>query len=102
MYIIISHYSNESIGEFDNIGVQPKAYATLDEAKAAADKLLREDQENGADHGDVIFFSSDESAWYGLPFDDPTAVQYCVGEELKDDFEVYHNLYAVFQVNMAG
>lgn len=98
MYIIISHYSNENIGEFDTIGVHPNAYPTLDAAKKAADELFRADRENGIERTGMVSVSSEDGSWSGLPFDDPSAVEYCVGEALEDDFDVYHNVYAVFKV----
>ena len=89
MYIIISHYSNENIGEFDTIGVHPNAYPTLDAAKKAADELFRADRENGIERTGMVSVSSEDGSWSGLPFDDPSA---------EDDFDVYHNVYAVFKV----
>ena len=42
-FIVLSHYSNEAIGEFDTVGVLPGVYESLEDAKAAADAALAED-----------------------------------------------------------
>ena len=46
LFIILSYYSNEDDGEFDRVGSCDKVYPTLEAAKAAADKLFKEDKEN--------------------------------------------------------
>ena len=53
-FIVLSHYSNEAIGEFDTVGVLPGVYESLEDAKAAADAALAEDLSNGIDHGEVV------------------------------------------------
>ena len=67
-FIVLSHYSNEAIGEFDTVGVLPGVYESLEDAKAAADAALAEDLSNGIDHGEVVRVNESTCV---LPFDLP-------------------------------
>lgn len=93
MFIILSHYSNENIGEFDSIGVLPGVYETLEDAKAAADAAFAEDLANGIDHGETVRISDTTGV---IPFSpDPV---YVTGEEIDGYFTGFHNIYTVFSV----
>lgn len=92
MFIIMTHYSNENIGEFGNIGVWSNGYSTLEAAKRAADTAFAEDWMNRGSHEGCVSVTADDE----LPFDDIPV--YCVGEALDGGFESYHNVYAVFEV----
>ena len=90
-FIVLSHYSNEAIGEFDVVGVLPGVHETLEDAKATADAALAEDLSNGIDHGEVVRVNESTCV---LPFD--LAPAYVVGEAVDGYFAGYHNIYAVF------
>ena len=89
-FVILSHYSNENIGEFNAVGLHG-LYSSLDSAKKGADAMLKEDEENGC-HGEAIPYTTD-----GI-FDDYPL--YVAGVCEEDNFEAYHNLYAVFSCNL--
>ncbi len=92
-FIVLSHYSNEAIGEFDTVGVLPGVYESLEDAKAAADAALAEDLSNGIDHGEVV---RENEATCIVPFEpDPV---YVTGESVDGYFAGYHSIYAVFAV----
>ena len=93
-YVILSHYSNENIGTFDSVAVCGKVYMDLASAKKAADEMLADDKKNGC-HGNAVPYTLGDCK----EFDDPPL--YIAGEWAKDDFEHYHNFYAVFEQNMA-
>ena len=90
-FIVLSHYSNEAIGEFDTVGVLPGVYESLEDAKAAADAALAEDLSNGIDHGEDVRVNESTCV---LPFD--LAPAYVVGEAVDGYFAGHHNIYAVF------
>lgn len=94
-FVILSHYSNENIGEFNVVGLHG-LYSSLDSAKKAADAMLKEDKENGC-HGEAIPYTTDDCCNNGI-FDDYPL--YVAGVWEEDNFEAYHNLYAVFSCNL--
>lgn len=94
-FVILSHYSNENIGEFDSVGLRG-LYTSLDSAKEKADAMLKEDKENGC-HEDAIPYTTDDCCENGI-FDDYPL--YVAGVWEEDNFEAYHNLYAVFPCNL--
>lgn len=55
-FVILSHYSNENIGEFNAVGLHG-LYSSFDSAKKAADAMLKEDEENGC-HGEAIPYTT--------------------------------------------
>ncbi len=59
LFIILSYYSNEDDGEFDRVGSCDKVYPTLEAAKAAADKLFKEDKENRPENIAVAYTLDD-------------------------------------------
>lgn len=93
MYIVIRHYSNEDISEFDTLSVINKAFVNLDDARKYAQKLADEERVDSARK--VIKASIDA---LGLVFTDTTPLD-VVGYEDADGFEVYHDLYAICEVN---
>lgn len=93
VYIVLNHYSNENIGEFNSIGVCG-AHLTLDAAMKAADKLFAEDKENGCHHDTIPFTMDDCSAFDESP-------EYVVGEMEEGGYESFHNFYAVFAIDIA-
>ena len=92
MYLVVSHYSNEDIGEFNSVGIHG-VYESFEQAKANADKRFQEDKENGVDHGDVRAMGNDDNEEFA------DAV-YTVGEELEGGYNCYHNFYAVVPVSV--
>lgn len=95
LYIILSYYSNEDDGEFDRVGSCDKVYPTLEAAKAAADKLFKEDKENRPENLAVAYTLDD------CIRDIEENPLYVVGEWQKNAFGSYHNFYAVFSVSLA-
>ena len=93
-YVILSHYSNEDIGTFDSVAICGGVHMSLESAKKAADEMLAVDKENGC-HDDAVPYTLDDCK----EFDDLPL--YIAGEWVKDEFERYHNFYAVFEQNMA-
>lgn len=95
LFIILSYYSNEDDGEFDRVGSCDKVYPTLEAAKAAADKLFKEDKENRPENIAVAYTLDD------CVHDVEENPLYVVGEWQKNAFGSYHNFYAVFSVSLA-
>lgn len=95
LFIILSYYSNEDDGDFDRVGSCDKAYPTLEAAKAAADKLFKEDKENRPENIAVAYTLDD------CVRDIEENPLYVVGEWQKNAFGSYHNFYAVFSVSLA-
>lgn len=95
LFIILSYYSNEDKGDFDRVGSCDKAYPTLEAAKAAADKLFKEDKENRPENIAVAYTLDD------CVRDIEENPLYVVGEWQKNAFGSYHNFYAVFSVSLA-
>ena len=93
-YVILSHYSNEDTGTFDSVAICGGVHMSLESAKKAADEMLADDKKNGC-HGNAVPYTLDDCK----EFDDLPL--YIAGEWAKDDFEHYHNFYAVFEQNMA-
>ena len=89
LFIILSYYSNEDDGEFDRVGSCDKVYPTLEAAKAAADKLFKEDKENRPENIAVAYTLDD------CVRDIEENPLYVVGEWQKNAFGSYHNFYAV-------
>lgn len=94
LFIILSYYSNEDDGEFDRVGSCDKVYPTLEAAKAAADKLFKEDKENRPENLAVAYTLDD------CIRDIEENPLYVVGEWQKNAFGSYHNFYAVFGVSL--
>ncbi len=94
LFIILSYYSNEDDGEFDRVGSCDKVYPTLEAAKAAADKLFKEDKENRPENIAVAYTLDD------CVRDIEENPLYVVGEWQKNAFGSYHNFYAVFSVSL--
>ena len=94
-FIILSHYSNENIGEFNAVGLHG-LYSSFDSAKKAADAMLKEDEENGC-HGEAIPYTTDDCCDNGI-FDDYPL--YVAGVQEKDNFNAFHNFYAIFSCNL--
>ena len=90
MYLVVSHYSNENINEFNSVGLHG-VYKSFEQAKADADKRFQEDKENGVNHGDVRAMENDDNE----EFEDAV---YTVGEEIDGGYNCYHNFYAVVPV----
>lgn len=53
-----------------------------------------EDKANGVDHGDTEPITADDCT----AFDE--APLYCIGEAEPDNYECYHNFYAVFPISV--
>lgn len=70
-YVVVNHYSNENISEFDSVSILEKAFFSLDNAITADDCTA---------------------------FDE--APLYCIGEAEPDNYECYHNFYAVFPISV--
>lgn len=70
-------------------------YHTLEAAKAAADKLFKEDKENRPENLAVAYTLDD------CIRDIEENPLYVVGEWQKNAFGSYHNFYAVFSVSLA-
>lgn len=94
LFIILSYYSNEDDGEFDRVGSCDKVYSTLEAAKAAADKLFKEDKENRPENIALAYTLDD------CVRDIEENPLYVVGEWQKNAFGSYHNFYAVFGVSL--
>ena len=94
-FVIISHYSNENINEFDSVGVRG-FYLSFNAAKKAADAMLAEDKKNGC-HNETVPFTTDDCCEKGV-FDDYPV--YVAGQAEEGRFASYHNLYAVFGVSL--
>lgn len=94
LFIILSYYSNEDDGEFDRVGSCDKVFPTLEAAKAAADKLFKEDKENRPENIAVAYTLDD------CVRDIEENPLYVVGEWQKNAFGSYHNFYAVFGVSL--
>ena len=92
MYIILNHYSNENTHEFGIITVQEKAFALLSDAIAFADKLFLSDKDAYGQEDCVAATAAD------CPFCVQMEIPYSVGEREPGNFECYHNVYAVVQV----
>lgn len=94
MYIILNHYSNESIGEFDSVQVMSTCYDEQAAAIAAADAMLAEDIDNGIERETVPVESSDIGGideMYNAPV-------YIAGVMEQDNYDCFHNVYLVFEV----
>lgn len=94
-FVILSHYSNENIGEFNAVGLHG-LYSSFDSAKKAADAMLKEDEKNGC-HGEAIPYTTDDCCDNGI-FDDYPL--YVAGVQEKDNFNAFHNFYAIFSCNL--
>lgn len=93
-YAILSHYSNEDIGTFDSVAICGGVHMNFESAKKAADEMLAVDKKNGC-HDDAVPYTLDDCKEFdGLPL-------YIAGEWVKDEFERYHNFYAVFEQDAA-
>lgn len=95
-FVILSHYSNENINEFDSVGIRG-FYLSLNAAQKAADTMLAEDKKNGC-HNETVPFTTDDCCEKGV-FDDYPV--YVAGQAEEGRFDSYHNLYAVFGVFLA-
>lgn len=95
-FVILSHYSNENIGEFDSVGIRG-FYLSFNAAQKAADAMLAEDEKNGL-HEETVPFTTDDCCEKGV-FDDYPL--YVAGQVEEENFDSYHNLYAVFGVSPA-
>lgn len=93
-YVVVNHYSNENISEFDSVSILEKAFFSLDDAIKAANAAFAEDKANGVDHGDTEPITADNCT----AFDE--APLYCIGEAEPDNYECYHNFYAVFPISV--
>lgn len=93
-YVVVNHYSNENISEFDSVSILEKAFFSLDNAIKAANAAFAEDKANGVDHGDTEPITADNCT----AFDE--APLYCIGEAELDNYECYHNFYAVFPISV--
>lgn len=74
--------------------VDEKAFFSLDNAIKAANAAFAEDKANGVDHGDTEPITADDCT----AFDE--APLYCIGEAEPDNYECYHNFYAVFPISV--
>lgn len=90
MYLVVSHYSNDDISEFDRVGLHA-IYESFELAKADADKRFKEDKENGIQRDNVLAMENDDND----EFEDAV---YTVGEESEDNYNCFHNFYAVVPV----
>ena len=59
-YVVVNHYSNENISEFDSVSILEKAFFSLDNAIKAANAAFAEDKANGVDHGDTEPITADD------------------------------------------
>lgn len=66
----------------------------ISKAEAAANAAFAEDKANGVDHGDTEPITADDCT----AFDE--APLYCIGEAEPDNYECYHNFYAVFPISV--
>lgn len=98
LFVILSHYSNENIGEFDRVGVHG-SYRSLDAAKKAADAMLAKDNKENSFHQDDIPFTTDDCCEKGVFEEYPL---YVAGQVEEGNFNSYHNIYAVFGVSLTG
>lgn len=97
LFVILSHYSNENIREFDSVGVHG-LYRSLDTAKKAADAMLAEDNKENDFHRDDIPFTTDDCCEKGVFEECPL---YVAGQAEEGNFNSYHDIYAVFSVPFA-
>lgn len=98
LFIILSHYSNENIGEFDRVNIHG-LFRSLDSAKKAADAMLAEDNKENSFHQDDIPFTTDDCCEKGVFEECPV---YVAGQVEEGNFNSYHNIYAVFGVSLTG
>ena len=68
----------------------------LDSRQKAHDAMLKEDEENGC-HGEAIPYTTDDCCDNGI-FDDYPL--YVAGVQEKDNFNAFHNFYAIFSCNL--
>ena len=99
MYIVMNHFSNENIGEFGRVSHFSKAYPTLEMAKAAVDHEVEEDRALRADADSLIPVTDDESVREKIDFATDDDYVYVAGL-MNEDFERYHSIYAVIEVNI--
>lgn len=97
LFVILSHYSNKNIGEFDSVGFHG-LYRSLDTAKKAADAMLAEDNKENDIHRDDIPFTTDDCCEKGVFEECPL---YVAGQAEEGNFNSYHDIYAVFGVSLA-
>lgn len=93
-YVILSHYSNDDTSTFDSVAICGGVHLSLESAEKKADEMLAVYKENERHSDTVPFTLNDCKEFDGLPL-------YIAGEWVKDEFERYHNFYAVFEQNMA-
>ena len=96
-FVILSHYSNKNIREFDRVGIHG-SYRSLDAAKKAADAMLAKDNEENGFHQDDIPFTTDDCCEKGVFEEYPL---YVAGQTEDGNFDSYHDIYAVFGVPLA-
>ena len=98
MFIILNHYTNENIGEFDSVHVMCACYDEQAAAIAAAGAMLAEDVVNGVERDTVPTRSSDIVVIDEM-YDAPV---YSTGVMEPDGYNCFHNIYMVFEVRPAA
>lgn len=99
MFLIMKHYSNENISEFGRIHLFPDIFRSIDAARDAVMEEFRKE--------DGSFLSDEEPepvcdinkdicshifTLYGMP-------ECIIGRYDKDNFDGYHNIFAIFKVS---
>ncbi len=97
LFVILSHYSNENIREFDRVNIHG-LFRSLDSAKKAADAMLAKDNKENSFHQDDIPFTIDDCCENGVFEECPL---YVAGQAEEGNFNSYHDIYAVFGVSLS-
>lgn len=97
MFIIINHYTNEDISEFDRIAVMEQGYSEQAAAVAAADAMLATDIEEGIER-ETVPTELDDILALDESWNCPVHI---AGVMTPDGYEHYHNIYMVFEVKPA-
>lgn len=91
MYIVVNHYSNENIGEFDEVNILPDTFSNEQAAYAYAAARLAEDVANRVERHTVPVSAEK------CPFSLSMNIVCSIGEA-DEDFDRFHNIYAVVQL----
>lgn len=94
MYIIASKYSNDRDGVGDTATIYPIVFHDINAAVQKAKQLFVDDQDNDRDADSMVVVNTgDVTEFDGAP------VVFGIGEYEDDDYELYHLIYAVIEVN---
>ena len=94
MYIIASHYSNDRDGVGNTVTIYPIVFHDMNAAIQKAKQRFIDDQDKDRDADSMVAVNtSDVTEFDGAP------VVFGIGEYEEDDYELYHLIYAVIEVN---